>query len=485
MNLSQLYYFKKLAELQHYTRAAKELYIAQPTLSDAISSLEKELGVALFCRDGRSVKLTSNGSEFYRYVSDSLRSLDDGIDAMNRRKTQLGGTVSLGATFTVQDDYLPTLLKAYREHVGDEVRIETYQAFTNYLTQSLHNETLDVAFCGRRDREPDIEYFPVLNRSLELGVRADHPLAGRSSIALEELCGQRLITYRRGTPIGEAVQRILEQSPLEGVEALYDDDITMASALSVDGGLAALMLNSIGLKVFSNITTVPLEGVRPDFYWVYLAVNAKHAKTAAVQSFIDFVKGFDAEGAGIDLGSGLIGRRGCRLARDGLAVHALRDEPDLFDVGVQLEAALAAERAADAGILVAVGVSVLVAQREHDRRPLAWQHVLQLHSRERLEREPARFAAGFAHLPEHPERVRVEASHHVVGKFDRIGAVRSAGRREALEETAASGRIGRRCVGQLDGGPPPAAREPRALAAVDADERRRASVAAVEGQRLV
>lgn len=302
MNLSQLYYFKKLAELQHYTRAAKELYIAQPTLSDAISSLEKELGVALFCRDGRSVKLTSNGSEFYRYVSDSLRALDDGIDAMSRRKAQLGGAVNLGATFTVQDDYLPTLLKAYRERVGDEVRIETYQAFTNYLTQSLHNETLDVAFCGRREHEPDIEYFPVLNRSLELGVRADHPLANRSSIALEELRGQRLITYRRGTPIGEAVQRILEQSPLAGVEALYDDDITMASALSVDGGLAALMLNSIGLKVFSNITTVPLEGVRPDFYWVYLAVNAKHAKTAAVQSFIDFVKEFDAEGAGIDLG---------------------------------------------------------------------------------------------------------------------------------------------------------------------------------------
>ena len=124
MNLSQLYSFKKLAELQHYTRAAKELYIAQPTLSDAISSLEKELGVALFCRDGRSVRLTSNGSEFYRYVSDSLRSLDDGIDAMNRRKEQLGGTINLGATFTVQDDYLPTLLKAYRERFGDEVRIE-------------------------------------------------------------------------------------------------------------------------------------------------------------------------------------------------------------------------------------------------------------------------------------------------------------------------------------------------------------------------
>ena len=48
MNLSQLYYFSKLADLQHYTRAAKELFITQPTLSGSISSLENELGVALF-----------------------------------------------------------------------------------------------------------------------------------------------------------------------------------------------------------------------------------------------------------------------------------------------------------------------------------------------------------------------------------------------------------------------------------------------------
>ncbi|MEF9877662.1 MAG: LysR family transcriptional regulator, partial [Gordonibacter sp.] len=72
MNLSQLYYFKKLAELQHYTRAAKELFITQPTLSDAMSSLEKELGVPLFRRDGRNVKLTPCGAEFNEYVRSSL-----------------------------------------------------------------------------------------------------------------------------------------------------------------------------------------------------------------------------------------------------------------------------------------------------------------------------------------------------------------------------------------------------------------------------
>lgn len=68
MNLSQLNYFKKLAEVLHYTRAAQELFITQPTLSGAISSLEKELGAPLFERNGRSVLLTPYGEVFYEHV---------------------------------------------------------------------------------------------------------------------------------------------------------------------------------------------------------------------------------------------------------------------------------------------------------------------------------------------------------------------------------------------------------------------------------
>ena len=71
MNLPQLYYFRKLAEVQHYTEAAKALYITQPSLSDSIASLEKELGVSLFQKKGRNIQLTKYGEEFYQYVSES------------------------------------------------------------------------------------------------------------------------------------------------------------------------------------------------------------------------------------------------------------------------------------------------------------------------------------------------------------------------------------------------------------------------------
>ena len=64
MNLSQLYYFRKLAEVKHYTHAAEELFISQPTLSNSISQLEKELGIPLFKREGRTIKLTRYGAEF-------------------------------------------------------------------------------------------------------------------------------------------------------------------------------------------------------------------------------------------------------------------------------------------------------------------------------------------------------------------------------------------------------------------------------------
>ena len=62
MNLQQLYYFKTIAELEHYTKASQQLNISQSSLSHSITDLEKELGVSLFIRQGRNVKLTSCGA---------------------------------------------------------------------------------------------------------------------------------------------------------------------------------------------------------------------------------------------------------------------------------------------------------------------------------------------------------------------------------------------------------------------------------------
>lgn len=75
MNLNTLYYFKVLAQLQHYSQAAELLYISQPSLSHAISALEKDLGVPLFQKKGRNVELTKYGKIFSSYIQRDLMKL--------------------------------------------------------------------------------------------------------------------------------------------------------------------------------------------------------------------------------------------------------------------------------------------------------------------------------------------------------------------------------------------------------------------------
>ena len=83
MNLRQLYYFKKIAELEHYTRAAKELFVSQSSLSHAIQELESELNVKFFEKKGRNVELTKYGQLFLPYVQKSLATLEAGIDKLS------------------------------------------------------------------------------------------------------------------------------------------------------------------------------------------------------------------------------------------------------------------------------------------------------------------------------------------------------------------------------------------------------------------
>ena len=111
MNLSQLRYFRKLAQVQHFTRAAEELFITQPALSNSIKQLEGELGIPLFEQHGRNVRLTKFGKEFNEYVSEGLDVIDKGIQVAQEHANSLSGTIDIGTIFTLQADYLPALLR--------------------------------------------------------------------------------------------------------------------------------------------------------------------------------------------------------------------------------------------------------------------------------------------------------------------------------------------------------------------------------------
>ncbi|MBE0194820.1 LysR family transcriptional regulator, partial [Klebsiella michiganensis] len=113
MNLKQLYYFKRLAETEHYTEAASSLFITQPSLSHAITELEKELGVALSTRKGRNVKITQNGKRFLPYVEDALASLENDRMTLQKNSDENKENIRIAFIYTMGEHVVPQLIHKY------------------------------------------------------------------------------------------------------------------------------------------------------------------------------------------------------------------------------------------------------------------------------------------------------------------------------------------------------------------------------------
>lgn len=295
MNLSQLYYFRKLAELQHYTNAAKELFITQPALSDAIHSLEKELGVPLFRREGRSVRLTRYGSEFASYVDAALRELDKGVSVMKEYTGRLSGRLSIGGLYTITGDYLPALIGAYEAQFGDGVQFSVSQGFSRDLIKGLKDDVYDVVFSAKDADAAEFGCEPVVSHQLVVSVNAKSPLASRKEISLEDLRGLCVYTYRTGTPIGNEVARVCDRYDVP-VRREFDDEITLGGMVSraTRPEVCALVTYTIGLKSFRNLTNIPIteREVPHDFHHVYMMYKKDEFRARVSESFIEFAAGF-------------------------------------------------------------------------------------------------------------------------------------------------------------------------------------------------
>ena len=160
MNLNQLHYFSRLAETQHYTKAAEELDISQPSLSHAISSLEKELGTRLFEKQGRNVVLTKYGAIFQEYVDESLKVLETGVKKVRSLTGQTEGLVELAYIYTLGSEFVPRIVSDFiRTHEELKVRFHFTVGNTSEVIQGIKEERFDIGFCSMAERESGIQFY--------------------------------------------------------------------------------------------------------------------------------------------------------------------------------------------------------------------------------------------------------------------------------------------------------------------------------------
>jgi DNA-binding transcriptional LysR family regulator len=179
LELRHLYYFVVLGETLHFGRAAERLHMSQPPLSRQIALLEEELGVVLFDRTRRSVKLSPAGERFLEDAKSILASVERA--KRNAVTASLGesGSLSVGFMFAAAYSVVPPITRAYTSGYP-AVDLHLTESIPRLLIQDIRESHTDVAIMYPPSEIEGLETRTVFSEPLVVALPADHPLARRS-----------------------------------------------------------------------------------------------------------------------------------------------------------------------------------------------------------------------------------------------------------------------------------------------------------------
>ena len=289
MNLDHLRYFVKLSELRHYTRAAEQLCISQPSLSHAISQLESELSVPLFEKSGRNTVLTRYGEEFLECAQRSLGILDAGMESL-QRSAKGEGVVRLGFLRTLGVDFIPKLTSDFiAADPNSGVEFSFHSDLSSGLIDGLLQHKFDLVFCSEPERSLGLTATPVTSQKLVMIVPNGHPLADRGSIGLAETLEYPAVWFAKGSGLRKVVDGMYEQvggKPISVIET--EEDEVIAGLVAAGFGIAVVpdmdMLHKLDISVL-EITSPPYHR---DFFMVW---DDSVFMSPAAQRFRSFVLG--------------------------------------------------------------------------------------------------------------------------------------------------------------------------------------------------
>jgi DNA-binding transcriptional LysR family regulator len=267
MELNSLKQFLVVARLEHLSRAADELHIAQPSLSRTIARLESELGTPLFDRSGR-LRLNDAGKLFLDHVERSLGELEAGRRAVAEATSEGLGTVRLASeTFLT----LTGPLAAYkRAHPSTEIVLHWSPA--EDMARRLRAQEVDLCVASQPIHAEGLESVRLFEDAVGVGTPLDHPLAGRTSVSIDELADQPFITAREGHWIRRLLDRIFAARGLTP-KIVCESDEPSAIAELISAGLGIGLVPAFARRSATRIPGAWIAVDSPDcrrtvtLYW--------------------------------------------------------------------------------------------------------------------------------------------------------------------------------------------------------------------------
>lgn len=260
MELHRLRYFVKVAETLHFTRAADELFVTQPALSQQIKILEDELNTPLFDRSGRKVKLTDAGFIFLEYAKGALFEVEKGERAMADLQEAVIGNVRIGVMYSYFNPLLAVIGNFCRLHPG--VKTNILLGNNEDLHEKLSLSELDIALTFDDNNSEELEQKGAFKTRLVLAVEKNHPLAKLKQFSIFDLENMLLVLPAEGNIIRTMLDKIFKKYkhfPFINTEI---NDINLLLDL-VEKGDFATIVTDIAVSQRNNMICIPIKEALP------------------------------------------------------------------------------------------------------------------------------------------------------------------------------------------------------------------------------
>ncbi len=263
MDIRQLKYFIAVAEHLNFTEAAKSLFVAQSAVSQQISDLENKLGVQLFIRNKRSVRLTNAGKVLLKEAINLINKSAEVIEKTRQAELGIIGGLSIGFLGYTEKNFLPGLIRQFKKNYP-KIDLQLNQFNHGMLIDALSNDELDVVFTLSfgLDNIGGLERRKIASEAISVVMHCEHPLASREAISIAELAKERFITLSRH----ESPQGFNKTLMMCATNGFTPNIITQPRMLStvlllVDAGMGiAILPKSLEQNASPSLRFISIEG---------------------------------------------------------------------------------------------------------------------------------------------------------------------------------------------------------------------------------
>lgn len=287
--LPQLGVFEAVARLGNFTRAAEELYMAQPTVSVHIKKLTETVGLPLFEQVGRKVYLTEAGTALYSVCQEIFGTLSAVEDRYAQMRTLEHGRLRV-AVSTTGKYFMPRLLAEYvKVHPGIEISMQVHnrQALIDRLTA---NED-DLYVFANPPTEPEVVRQVILPNPYVAFAKADHPLAHKKSVSFARFAEEPLLIREPGSGTHMITMERFEKFGLQpNVRMELGSNEAIKQAILAGLGVSIMSRYTLGLDSdLDGLVMLDVQGLPVEASW-YFAYPVGKQPLPAVRSFMDFVR---------------------------------------------------------------------------------------------------------------------------------------------------------------------------------------------------